>query len=128
MSDQKYKIVAVPNFYEPDIAGNNRPYVVCEDDGQTERIFDSVDDAEASVDDLDSDIYVATNGEAGRPAYYIVEAGYDISYDDQGNYNWDGNNCTDGDDDSCCGECDKCIEMMIDQDRDRVIANAIEED
>jgi hypothetical protein len=122
--ETKYQIVALPNFYEPDIQGNNRPYVVCEDDGQTERVFDSIDDARHAIDDLESDIYVTANGESGRPDYYVTEWGVETQYEDQSWYDWENNDCDGGIDGSCCGECQQCIEMMIDRDRARVIGNA----
>jgi hypothetical protein len=126
-SDTQYQIVVVPNFFDPDIQGNNRPTFLCRDGrrGDEELLFDSIADAKDLIMELEDGTYCLANGEAGRPEYYIVEAGYDISHGDQGNYDWSDNDCTNGDDETCCGECSECIEMMIDQDRERVIANAV---
>jgi len=55
------------------------------------------------------------HGEAGRQDYYIVPAGYQVTWENLDAYDWSASECTEGPDDSWCGECHICISMMIDQ-------------
>ena len=122
----QYKIVALPDFFLPDIQGRNRPVVVRSDETGAERYFDTLDGAREAKGELESGRYDCRNGEAGRPEYHIVEADFVIGHEDGGNYDWDDCDCTAGEDGEACGECNECLALMIEQDRDMVIAAAIE--
>jgi hypothetical protein len=117
----KYAIAILTNTYGKDEQAN-----FVQDERHTEYVtYDRIEEAQAVIDDLESDVYVLDHNEAGRPDYYIVDdgvaeyiatgRGYDGS-----NYNWDDCDCD-------CGDCDECLALMIDQDRQYIIDNAISE-
>jgi hypothetical protein len=119
-----YAIVKIANAYAPDIQGIGRSRVVAcglTAEAATERI-----------DELDNDVYVTSNGEAGRPEYiliedYGVEEGQTIGHEDGSMYDWDRIDCNHEDDDGDkCGECQSCIEGMITQDQELVRGMAVE--
>ena len=108
----QYAIATIPNYYMPDIQGNNA-------------------EAQSAIDELEDETYCLSHGEAGRPEYVIVDDCVADYIDggrnsDGSNYDWDDNDC-DKNNGDCCGECQQCIEMMIDQDREYVKANAVTE-
>jgi len=91
--------------------------------------YDTIEEAEEIIEGFNSDDYILAHGEAGRPDYYIVED-HDAEYvsggrgGDESNYNWDTCDC-DRKNGDCCGECDTCLELMVEQDRQYIIDNAI---
>jgi len=113
-----YNVEETPTFYRADDRQGGDP-----------EFFENCAAAQEVVGDLDDVPYVTSNGESGRPDYYIVS---DIVADyiesgrnsDMGNYDWDNCPCPD----ECCGECAVCQEYMIDQDRSYIINNAIDPD
>jgi hypothetical protein len=125
MADQ-YQIATIPNYYEPDIQGHNAVKI-------GEDIYDSIEDAQDAIDGLESDSYCLAHGEAGRPEYVILTT-QDADYlssgrnQDGSNYDWGNNDCAQGHNGDCCGECEGCIAMMIDQDREYAQRNAVEEE
>lgn len=119
-----YAIAILRSVYQPDIQGAGSVRWVMDDDGQSIRIYDSVYDARAARDDLDSDVYVCQHGEAGRPEYIVLDqdvAEYvDSGRDGDGsNYDWDDVECC-RNDGHACGECDTCLSAIRDQDRSYV--------
>ena len=123
--EKTYMIYAMPNFYEPDLAGNNQPYLLTIDGTAEPECFVAIQDAQDRIDELESDVYVTANGEAGRPEYVIVDHDpLEAYHDDRSYYNWDGCECL-HDDGYCCGECSSCISWMIDKDGETVRAAAI---
>ena len=121
-------IAILPNYYGPDIQGNNAVNFLTTDDSNASMIlYDTIDEAQDAIDELEDDTYYLSHGEAGRPEYVIVEDGVadyisDGRNGDMSNYRWDENDCKKNNGD-CCGECPECIEMMIDQDRDYINNN-----
>lgn len=113
------RIAKLGNFYLPDLQGDNSVKILGDN-------FDTIKEAENEIDELESGIYQLSNNEAGRPDYYIIDdndadyletgRNYDLS-----NYDWENAECD-------CGECNKCISMMIEQDRQFVIDNEIEDE
>ena len=108
-------IAILKNVYYPDIQGKSAVTFVHTENDQNINYFDSIEEAVEEKEKLESETYLLSNNEAGRPEYYIVNdnvgdyilsgRNYDMS-----NYNWNDANCD-------CGECFKCFQMMIDQDR-----------
>lgn len=101
--------------YKPDLRGLERPFLV----DWYESYAEAMEDAKA----YDSKPYVLMHGEYSPPTYVIVDAqvaDYIESgrYEDMSNYDWDDAECT-------CGECNKCIQMMIEQDREYILDHAM---
>ena len=91
--------------------------------------YDTIEDAEELISEWNDDTYVLAHNEAGRPSYYIVDdniASYIASgrNSDGSNYDWSSCSCT-RNNGECCGECDECLELMVYQDRQYIIDNAI---
>lgn len=131
MSNTTYAIAVLRQAYQPDLQNLEQVYFIKIEGDQHDNleIFDNLDDAEEMIDVLDSEIYVTTNGESGRPEYFIVEedtADYIMSgrNSDMSNYNWDDCDC-DKNDGDCCGECEICNDYMIYQDRIYIKNNSI---
>lgn len=121
MSDtqKSYAIAILRNVFMPDIQGMRSVRFVSDEQYQTE-YYDTFDEAKEKLEELDNDIYCTCNNEAGRPEYVIVDedvADYIQSgrNSDGGNYDWDGCDCTRNNGD-CCGECQTCLDHMIDDD------------
>lgn len=124
-----YAIAILHNYYGKDTP----PKLYAADENNTGvdgyDVFDTIGEAAEMVDEWNTDDYVCAHGEAGRPDYYIVED-HDAEYvsggrgGDESNYNWDDCDC-DRNDGDCCGECNTCLELMIEQDRQYIIDNAI---
>jgi hypothetical protein len=112
------RIAKLGNFYLPDLQGDNSAKIL-------EDNFDTIEDAKNEIEKMESEIYVLSHNEFGRPDYYVIDDN-DAEYletgrnYDMGNYDWGNYTCN-------CGECNKCIEMMIRQDRQFVIDNAIKD-
>lgn len=122
MTRSTYAIVILRNAYTPDLQGIGRPQVVAA--GLT------AEEASEKIDELDNDDYYTSNGEAGRPEYILiedcgVEEGETLGHDDGSLYDWDRIDCNREDDGDKCGECLSCIEGMIEQDRDIIIASSV---
>jgi hypothetical protein len=92
-------------------------------------LYDTIEEAQEIIDDMEADDYVLSHNEAGRPDYYIVDDN-DADYvatgrgGDESNYDWSDCSCTRNNGD-CCGECDECIDIEIEQDREYIIDNAV---
>jgi hypothetical protein len=111
-----YQIAKLAHYYKPDIQGDEQPRVYTE-------LYDTIDEAQAVIAEWDEDVYITDHNESGRPTYVIVEdavADYIANgrHQDMSNYNWDNAECT-------CGECTTCSAMMIGQDRDYLLTNAL---
>ena len=118
-----YQIAILRQAYSPDMQGIEGPRWLLEDNSQdTPEFFEALADAKNRVEELDGEVYVTTNGESGRPEYIIVPEDTEIGHESLDMYNWDDNNCTANanHDNTPCGECAQCIEMMTDQDRDMI--------
>jgi hypothetical protein len=116
---ETYKIAELGNYYSPDIQGRRRVRI-------SEETYESVKEAESEINRKGSEIYRLTHNEAGRPDYYIIDENVAEYLEtgrnyDLGNYYWDNADCD-------CGECDTCCQMMINQDRQYVINNSVEEE
>jgi len=118
-----YKIVKLRNMYVPDLQCRRQAEIL-------EGAYDTIIDAQCAIDDLQDAIYITDNGEAGAPEYIILE---DVDADyissgrggDYSNYEWDGCTCGKGRENNPCGECDACIQCMINQDVKYCQDNAI---
>ncbi len=121
VNDEKFYIAILGNYYLPDIQGERSVRWASHEQGEA-MPFDSIEEAKAWIEEAESDVYVTSHNEAGRPEYMVVdERVYDYisggRNQDMSNYDWDGAECD-------CGECETCIDMMIDQDRDYVRGEA----
>lgn len=111
-----YKIAILRHAYYPDLQG-------LETVRFAEGEFETVDDAIATVREMDGDIYIMEHGESGRPTLIVVD---DVDADyvasgrnqDGSNYDWTVAECE-------CGECAECLDMMIHQDRAYLRSNAL---
>lgn len=126
-----YHIAILRHVYQPDLQGDEQVTFATEpDSGHNDMItFDTPEEAHAEIAEWADDIYVTEHNESGRPTYAVVDdltAEYVIGgrNGDMGNYDWDDNDCK-RNDGECCGECDDCLSMMINQDRDYIIASAV---
>lgn len=133
-NETTYCVIVQRNMYQPDLRGHGNCQPLTDDRGNAIE-YDTIDDAQAAIDEADSGIYAAGNGEAGRPEYWIVDADavrmVDGRHEDMGNYPWpaDGGDCTNPDrDGNQCGDCDNCREWMTCQDNDFLTAEKIEVD
>lgn len=112
-----FMIAILRSMYHPDIQGKRSVRFVTEtpDNPTDVKYFDTIDEAKNEIDTMENELYLLSNGEAGRPEYIIVDdndGDYILSGQsgDRSNYDWTNAKC-------CCGECSKCLDMMIDQDR-----------
>lgn len=131
-----FAIAILRNFYHHDIQGQ-RSVLFVQEEGQKHpedyKTYDTLRDALDAVDEMDYEVYYLSHNEADRPEYVIVDADvadYIISGrgGDMSNYDWDDCDCDNCDaDGNACGQCNVCIDMMIDQDIDHVRDNAVEE-
>lgn len=133
----QYAIIIKRNMYHPCHDGRDhaRALTPYDFDGtnDTDPALMGLDDARKVVEGLDAEIYVTSNGEAGRPDYWIVpESALDALQGrqyDQGNYDWpdNGEPCTNRRaDGSQCGECAACINWMLEQDDELLEAAKME--
>ena len=115
-----YNIAILHHCYQPDLQGDGQPsWHEC--NGNDLVTYNTVQDAQDQIDDWDDDIYVTDHNEIGRPTYVIIS---DMTADyirsgrnqDMSNYDWDNAACD-------CGECDECMSMMIEQDREYILAS-----
>lgn len=127
-----YAIAILGEFYAPDIRGERTVrFVTDADKYDLPVLFDTAEDAKSRIDDLEEDVYYLAHNEAGRPEYVILSESIADHIrtgrgGDQSNYDWDAHQCDQMDSDgNACGECSACIDMMIDQDRGMVRANAV---
>lgn len=124
-----YMIVRQRNVYTGTLGINGHAHIVLSDDGHGKPLeFETIEDAQAWIDEEESGIYCTMRGEAGAPEYWIVgdDAWHDFvgRCDDGSNYNWDGfDGCEECGPDDACGECDACSEFRADQD-DKIFADA----
>jgi hypothetical protein len=127
MSNQQYAVAIIRNYYQGSVPTQavsfDRP-----DDGRAEYTTYTLDEARERVAELDGEVYVTDNGEAGRPEYVIVEDGI-ADYISSGrnmdlsNYDWDDCSCKAGDEGQCCGECNECLQLQYDQDEQYIRDN-----
>ena len=116
-----YKIAVLLDAYQPDIQGDEQPVI-------REETYDTIDEARAIVDaEMDEPLYYEHNI-YGRTLYVIDDVTADYITGgrnaDGSNYDWDNNACR-RDDGEACGECNECIRMMIDQDREYIKTSAV---
>lgn len=110
------KIAILKHAYHPDLQGDEMPRIYEEE-------FDTLEDATERIEEWNNETYYLSHNESGRPTYVVVED-VDADYveggrnEDMSNYDWDGAACE-------CGECNKCISMMIGQDRGYLLSNAL---
>jgi len=128
--DTQYAIATQRNMYQPDHEGAGHVAWLTVDGAgggyrQDILTFDTIEAAQARIEEANESIYITSNNEAGRPDWWIVpvDAIYAVKscQDDMGNYNWpddcDTWDCGDGTG-NVCGDCDHCIEWMAGQDED----------
>lgn len=123
-----YQIATLKHCYQPDLQGDEMPRIYSDHHGQPIE-YDSVAESQAVINEWDADIYVTDHNESGRPTYVIVESGHgDYIHGgrngDMSNYDWDDNSCKRNNGD-CCGECNECFFMMIEQDRQYLLSSAV---
>ncbi|APU89152.1 hypothetical protein Rctr71_033 [Virus Rctr71] len=112
------KIVTLRHAYQPDLQGMERPRI-------EEVYHDTLQKAIDQIQEWDSEIYYLAHNEYTRPTYIVVED-VDADYveggrfEDMSNYDWD-------EDMECgtCGECNTCIRIMIEQDRQYLLNAAL---
>lgn len=112
----KYRIAILKHYYHGSLGVNNAPRIA-------EEIFETIEATQATIDELENEVYTLDHNESERPDYYVIDANsadyiIDGRDGDFSNYNWDNANCD-------CGNCDDCFAMMADQDREfvKMIAN-----
>lgn len=123
-----YSIAILKDIFRPDIQGKRQVGWITDDNGAPIQ-YDTIGEARVAIAERDSAIHYTEHNEAGRPDYVIVE---DLTVDyicggrngDMSNYDWADNSCT-RHKGECCGECNECITMMIDQDREYIHNSAI---
>ena len=104
-----YAIAIVRDFYGP-----KQTIGFYSDERQYRVVFDTVKDAQEAIYKIRAEIYVLAHNESNSPTYYIIDentAEYIATgrNSDMSNYDWDGCDCD-------CGECDECLEFMLEQD------------
>jgi hypothetical protein len=129
-STKTYMIAILRNVYQPDLSGLGtvRFYHEEPNDQHHPEYYSTIEDAQEQIDMLEDDSYYTCNGEAGAPEYIIVDDDIgdyilDGRNGDLSNYDWSDCGCERGDDNDCCGECQECLEYMIDQDRQYILDN-----
>lgn len=116
-------IAILRHAYHPDLQSMEQPKVLCEDGTDTPVDYETLEDAIAEVNERNGETYYLSHNESGRPTYVVVDD-VDAEYvrsgrnGDMSNYDWDNADCD-------CGECNECCEMMIGQDREYLIKNAL---
>ena len=105
-----YKIAILKQTYAPDIHGDSSPYFADEN-------YDTIADAQQAVNRMTSAVYITGSGESGRPELIIVDNDAELGYSDLSSYNWDSSDCTRGNDNTPCGECADCLQLIISQNR-----------
>lgn len=73
--DKNVAIWCVPNYYAGTLGAPIAHFVRDEVSGDV-LVFDTTDDAQAWIDEVESEVYVLAHGEAGRPEYVIARANY----------------------------------------------------
>lgn len=133
-TNENYCIIAIDNLYQQSYPqstisaiNSDGEYTQTSHDQNDMTVYDSVEEAQEVIDNITDDIYVCVNTEAGRPDYYILEqsdADYIMSgrNGDGSNYDWDEDHTCDCED----GTCDKCFNLMQDQDEEYIKSRAIE--
>ncbi|NPU90210.1 MAG: hypothetical protein HPY87_10095 [Fervidobacterium sp.] len=116
--ETKYRVAKIRYAYK-DSVNTPSPIPIIFDE-----IYDTYEEAKDAVDELDNSLYILDNNEYSRPDYYIIpdNVAYYVEsgrFGDMSNYDWDNAECE-------CGECNICLAMMIEQDRDYIVANAVE--
>lgn len=129
----KYVVMVVRHYFGGTLGVNKGPDALREADYSI-IYYDTPEDAQEAIDKLEAGSYCLSHGEAGRPDYYILDdsdADYIIDgrMGDLSNYDWESIDCDNLDaDGNACGECNSCIEGMIDQDILYVINHAYDMD
>lgn len=118
-----YYVAILKNVHQPDVQGE-RAVSWLRHEGTDEAIaYDSIDEAQLAIAEIDGGIYVLGHNEYARPNYRVVDAGV-YGYvssgrnQDGGNYDWPEDHCG-------CGECRDCCDLMLDQDREYITAYAV---
>ena len=121
----EYSIAIIRDYYGP-----KQTLSFVSDERQERIVYDSIADARDVIDEMDSETFTLDHNESNRPTYHIVDdntadymatgRNYDMS-----NYDWDKSTCTQGDDNSPCGECDDCLEYMLNADIEYIESNAV---
>lgn len=111
-----YQIATLKHYYYPDLQGDEQPRI-------DETLYDTIDEAKDVIAEWDDGVYITDHNESGRPTYVVVES-VDADYiaggrnQDASNYDWDGA-------EHDCGECNVCLRMMIEQDRQYLLDHAV---
>ena len=113
------QIAKLGHYYQPDIQGSEQPRIA-------EELYDTIDEAKAVIAEREDGVYLLDHNESGRPTYVIVDdvTAYYITsgrHQDMSNYDWHNAECE-------CGECNTCMAMMIGQDREYLLTNAVYKD
>lgn len=116
-----YRIAVLLDAYQPDLQGDEKPRI-------REDVYETIDEAQAVIsDEMAQPLYLGHNV-YGRELHIVDDVTADYiegnRNGDGGNYDWDSNDCK-RNGGECCGECDECIRMMINQDRDYIRANTL---
>jgi len=72
-SDKCVLVEKTCNYYASD---KNCPRIVKKEDGKSDRIFDTYDNAQEWIDEQEGSVYVLSNGEVERPRYRIIRSTY----------------------------------------------------
>jgi hypothetical protein len=127
-----YVIAILRDAYTPDLQGMRSVRFYTERDDNTHpELYDTVREAQEQIDTMESVTYLLSHNECSRPEYLIVEdstAQYILSGrdGDDDNYDWDSCDCNKRNDNGdCCGECQRCLTNMIDEDRLYIRNNAV---
>ena len=125
---KQYAIATQRNMYQPDCAGEGHATWLTDDEtgggyNQDPITFDTIEAAQARIDEATEGIYTTSNNEAGAPDWWIVTVDaidtVRACHDDNGNYNWpddcDTWECCDYTG-NVCGQCEHCLEWMAERD------------
>jgi hypothetical protein len=105
-------VISIRNMHQPDLMGEARPRIAYEG---------AAEECQAWIAEQDEAGYICGNNEAGAPERVLaIHHGGDVGDAvtladgcDMSRYDWpDDMDC------ECCGECQECITLMIEQDQD----------
>jgi len=123
-----YQIAILRHAYIPDLQGDETPRIYS--DNQDNPIeYEAFDEAKSVIAEWDEEVYILSHNESGRPTYLVVKA-VDGDYihggrnSDASNYDWSASDCSRNDGDAC-GECNDCNRLMINQDCQYLLDNAV---
>ena len=107
-----YKIYYLRNYYANQIGGSINWHAEADAEGR-ETEFESLAEAQAALDEITSGPTHLGHGECAAPDFVIVDAaGGPPQPDELDGYDWSECDCSEGYDESACGECDECLGLM----------------